>query len=226
MADVPGTGNALLALEAAVNAGAPVPPERFLAALELLLRWQAPSGQATRLRLEVVGGDRRHAWSQMARARGWGWTGSRGDKPEGDATASGVLGLAVCKGALQGHASLTPALRAQTDDAIYDGLAWLQEHFSVRRNPDPRGAAPSGLEAQSRCLWLLRLVQVGEHLRLRQVGRCDWYREGAEALLEEQQDDGAWKKPVLRPIDPLLLLLRAGPVPSTVVLTPPQEGGE
>jgi hypothetical protein len=100
MADVPGTGNALLALEAAVHAGAPVSPERFLAALELLLRWQTPSGQATRLHLEVVEGDRRHAWSQMARSRGWGWTGSRGDKPEGDATASGVLGLAVCKGAL------------------------------------------------------------------------------------------------------------------------------
>ena len=64
-------------------------------------------------------------------------------------------------------------------------MAWLTKHFSVRTNPGDRA-------------WLLYylygLERVGQLTGQRFIGGHDWYREGAEVLMREQDDfSGNWR---------------------------------
>jgi Domain of unknown function (DUF4159) len=73
------------------------------------------------------------------------------------------------------------------DRAIDDALTWLGKHFSVRVNPgdDPRAFL---------LYYLYGLERTGRLTNQRFIGRHDWYREGAEWLINEQEDlSGFWK---------------------------------
>ena len=64
-------------------------------------------------------------------------------------------------------------------NAVDRGLLWLGKQFSVRKNPGERS-------------WLLYYLygveRVGRLTGRRFIGRHDWYREGAELLVREQDD--------------------------------------
>jgi hypothetical protein len=71
------------------------------------------------------------------------------------------------------------------NNGVERGLFWLGKNFSVRANPGDRS-------------WLLYylygLERVGRLTGRRLIGGHDWYREGAEVLLREQDDfSGSWK---------------------------------
>lgn len=220
VATMAGTVHALLALDAASRAGVEVPHERFLAALDLLLRWQAPEGRNVRLRLNEVRGDRRSEWISQAKARGYGWTGTSWQKPSGSSTVGAAIGLVICKDALRTHGGFTPALRRRTDVALRDALAWIQKHFTVRKDPEPCGGGIESMAAEHRYRWLLGLAQLGVRTGMRLFGGRDWYGEGAEALLTEQAANGAWEAPWRSRSRPMLFLLRAGSRSVASVLPP------
>ena len=219
-ADVPTTYLALLALEAAARRGIEVPPERFLAALELLLRFQAPKGRLTTLRLNEVRGDTRLEWTVKAHARGFGWTGSLCDEPSGYETAAGAVGLVICKDALQGQRTFTPELRAQTEEALHDALAWIQKRYTIRENPDPHGRGDADTAGLYHHHWLQSLARLAIHLRLRFLDKHDWYREGAEALIQAQAEEGCWDAIWWSNCYGLLFLQRASLRSIAPVITP------
>ena len=68
--------------------------------------------------------------------------------------------------------------------SIDRALEWLEGHFSVRSNPN-NGMWP--------LYYLYGLERAGRLTNQRFIGRHDWYREGSEALIAQQdQVSGAW----------------------------------
>ncbi|HUY33061.1 MAG TPA: hypothetical protein VMV69_09790 [Pirellulales bacterium] len=71
--------------------------------------------------------------------------------------------------------------------ALARGLSWMGRHFSVHAN--------AGLGGQGWLLYYLDSVErVGRLTKEPLIGEHDWYREGAELLLDTQDKlSGSWK---------------------------------
>jgi hypothetical protein len=213
--DLPTTYQALLGLESAARCGVEVPPTVWLAALELLVGWQAPAGPPTVLRMNEVAGKRRFEWTEDAQARGFGWAGTMADSPSGYETVGGAIGLVACQDALQRDARFTPELRKKTREAIRDALAWVQANYDIAKNPyagagdSTRRLAASVAGPLYHHHWLQGLARVAIHARMRFVGAHDWYLEGVERLLKEQRKDGSWAAIWWQNCYALLFLTRA-----------------
>lgn len=216
---VVGTYLAVLALEAAVRCGIEVPEERFRAALGFFLRAQTPKGRRTTLRMNEVRRGTRLEWTVKAKARGFGYSSHAADKPTGYETAAGAIGLVVCKDALRGEDAITGKLRKRVESAILDALAWIQKHYTVKENPDPRGRGEH-TKAIFHHHWLQGLARLAIHTRMRFIGKHDWYREGAEMLLEKQLPDGSWHAIWWSNCYALLFLQRASLTSVAPVITP------
>jgi len=116
----------------------------------------------------------------------------------GSMTAAGVGVLAICELELrQWYAWLDP-LASSVRDARERGVAWLQDHFSVKTNPPERG------------LWLFYylygLERLGALAGLARIGDHDWYAEGAAVLVARQNPEGAWRD-ATHPADTCFALL-------------------
>ena len=115
----------------------------------------------------------------------WGYV--PGDVGSGSMTCAGIGGLATTMAALEsgdaavenGHAVCCRPHRE--DDALERSIAWLGRNFSVSRNPRPAGAGQA-------CLYyyLYGLERAGRLTANRFIGAHDWYREGAEYLVRDQ----------------------------------------
>jgi hypothetical protein len=120
------------------------------------------------------------------RARGFGYT--PGDIPTGSMTVAGMSSLVIIKAMMMEHGVLAPDLSLELDQGIWDAIAWLARNFSVHGNPPNHGA-----------LWhyyyLYGLERACVIAGKRFLGQHDWYREGAELLLDAQQSDGSWEPP-------------------------------
>jgi hypothetical protein len=220
--DIGGTYLALMALESCVRAGLSVPNQVFLDALALLLRWQARTGASTTLLLNEVRGAERTEWSVTAKARGFGFAGSLSDEPTGSDTAGAAVGLTICHDLLQEHAGYQPDLRKRAQAAILDALAWIQSNYSITKCPSKeRNAAERKDTAELyHYEWLQALARLNIHLRMRFVGTHDWYREGAEMLLNRQGSTGQWGDSGSEHCFAMLFLMRAS-IPSLVTAITP-----
>jgi hypothetical protein len=127
---------------------------------------EAPS-ESTRTRLPM-------------RARGWGY--KPGSAPRGSMTAAGVAILVIAKDELEETPGYATQLGPQLDQSMRDGAAWLAQRFRADANP---GAEPDWL-----FYYLYTLERAGTLLALDRFGGRDWYREGAEVILRQQQGDG------------------------------------
>ncbi len=106
----------------------------------------------------------------------------------GSMTCAGISALVISSG----HASkpsaeisngLVHCCRPHEEDrSLENALAWLGRNFSVRRNP--------GQVRTNRQVWhyyyLYGLERVGRLTARRLIGEHDWYREGAEFLIQQQ----------------------------------------
>ncbi len=115
----------------------------------------------------------------------WGYV--PGDVGTGSMTCAGIGGLAISSAAMEsGDAEV---LGGQViccrphnpDDALERGIGWLAQHFSVSRNPRPLGAGQSVIY-----YYLYGLERAGRLTARRFIGDHDWYREGAEFLVHDQ----------------------------------------
>jgi len=156
---------ALLALGAAQDRGIAVEPQVFQRAINY---WKS---------IQTGGG-------------GWGY---RGSTPTGSMTCAGIASLIIAGGRLGNTSSTvdngTIECCGNADDQqdpIRRGLDWLGDQFTVEVNP--------GGYAATYFYYLYAVERTGRLSGRRFLGGHDWYREGAEKLIEMQDDfQGFWQ---------------------------------
>ena len=125
----------------------------------------------------------------------WGYV--PGDVGTGGMTCAGIGGLVISSAALEsGDAAVDNGrvicCRPHEDDHKLDqAINWLAQRFSVSRNPQAGG----GMSALY--YYLYGLERAGRLTARRFIGEHDWYREGAEFLVHEQDSlshywQGTW----------------------------------
>ena len=132
-------------------------------------------------------------WHNMQRQDGsWGYRSLPGT---GSMTCAGLSSLIICaKNLLKGDAWVNNGQviccgRQEPVEALERGFAWLGRNFSVRSNP----AAGNKNNLTWYHYYMYGLERVGRLGGQRFIGDHDWYREGVEALLEQQdQLRGSW----------------------------------
>ncbi len=111
----------------------------------------------------------------------------RGDTPSGSMTCAGVGAMVITSLAVDEGDAVVRDGRVlccrphQNNKELQAGLNWLGKHFSVERNPGSR---------ERGALWhyyyLYGVERVGRLTAHRLIGKSDWYREGAEYLVNHQ----------------------------------------
>ncbi len=115
----------------------------------------------------------------------WGYV--PGDAGSGSMTCAGIGALATSTAALESGDATVDRGRViccrphQADHALERAVDWLAQHFSISRNPRPAGSGQA-------CLYyyLYGLERAGRLTARRFIGDHDWYREGAEFLVNDQ----------------------------------------
>ncbi len=152
---------AVLALHEAERAGAQVDPATWQRAAKYWKGCQNPDG----------------SWGYQA-----GWADGLGSM-----TCAGLGATVICAGRVDNpnadiQNGLVQCCRPQDDDdSIERALTWLGRNFSVRRNPGRRGMGHVW-----HYYYLYGLERVGRLTARRLIGDHDWYREGAEFLVAQQ----------------------------------------
>jgi hypothetical protein len=115
----------------------------------------------------------------------WGYV--PGDAGSGSMTCAGIGALATSTAALESGDAQVNGNRViccqphEPDRALDRAVDWVAQHFSVRNNPRPAGSGQA-------CLYyyLYGLERAGRLSARRFIGDHDWYREGAEFLVKDQ----------------------------------------
>ncbi len=129
-------------------------------------------------------------------------------------TAAGLASLLICREQL----ALAGGAPDDLDGAIERALGHLAEHYDPRRNV---GAKKKDLKYYNYC-YLYAVERVGALSSRHLLGKHDWYRTGATALLEWQRSDGSWfDRSCMKPQDVLgtcftLLFLKRATPPAVV----------
>ncbi len=123
--------------------------------------------------------------------------------PTGSMTSSGVGVLAICQ------EQLGKRFKSTYGNARKSGVLWLAEYFDPRGNPYPRQEKPDTWLVSWRYYYYYGLERVGSLLELERFGPNDWYRQGAAALLLNQNAPGNWNDTQHDTAFALLFLSRA-----------------
>ena len=136
-------------------------------------------------------------------------------------TTAGIAGLIICQSELWKSRRFTGPMRRRTRDAIRDSFAWMQVNFDVTQNP--------GMGTGAHYYYLYGLERACVLARNRYIGEHDWYLDGAQVLLSQQQGDGSWGNGnVVEASFAILVLKRASFRIRAPVITPrdePEGGG-
>ena len=119
---------------------------------------------------------------KVVKGRGWG------NKATGSMTTAGVACFHIVMEGLWRSRKFKGKERKLVRDAVRDGLAWMQAHFSVETNP----AVPKREGNPHHYYYLYGLERMGMLTGRRWLGDHDWYKEGADLLLAQQWEDGSW----------------------------------
>jgi hypothetical protein len=133
----------------------------------------------------------RHYWEQCQQQDGgWNYKPVRGPST-GSMTCAGLSSLIITGlKRYQGHETLVGENIQHCGEGEYDrklqaAIDWMGQHFSVRENPN------SG--QMWRYYYLYGMERAGRLSGQRFFGTHDWYREGAQVLVDEQDKlSGAW----------------------------------
>jgi hypothetical protein len=124
-------------------------------------------------------------WRRTQNADGsWGYVPD--DTGTGSMTCAGIGGLAICSAALESGDATVENGRViccrphEVDHKLDLAIDWLASRFSVTRNPSA-GSAMAALY-----YYLYGLERAGRLTARRFIGEHDWYREGAEHLVNQQ----------------------------------------
>ncbi|HOX39662.1 MAG TPA: DUF4159 domain-containing protein [Candidatus Brocadiia bacterium] len=120
---------------------------------------------------------------------GWGYRSSRAagaswEKSYGSMTCAGIASLYTAGSEYQ--ASSGQCGKYKADDNIAKAYRWLAAYFDVTKNPGGR--------SEWYYYYMYALERVGVIGAQRNIGKHDWYAEGAAALIARQGADGSWKE--------------------------------
>ncbi len=136
-------------------------------------------------------------WQQAQNPDGsWSYTK---DRPgSGSMTCAGITSVIIASGELNnGDAEVVGGEvrccgNQQTNQAIDNGLRWLERNFSVHTNPG--GGSGLGVLQGNLLYYLYGVERTGRMTARRFIGQHDWYREGADMLVRSQDNlSGFWK---------------------------------
>lgn len=156
---------AMLALNEAERVGVPVDPRVWRLALDYWLSTQRPDGS-------------------------WGYKPIGNHPSTGSMTCAGICSTVIAQGRLStGTASIQDGVvhccgESNETGAVDRGLLWLGKYFSVGVNPGDENYL---------LYYLYGMERVGRMTGRRFIGAHDWYREGAEMLVREQDINGSWR---------------------------------
>ena len=196
------TQYSLLGLRSAKRCGIPIPPEIWADILDHFVKVQEKNGPGVR-RIRMVEDKKSGCVTYKPlsgvadRARGWCYSTWKEPTPKtdedqcttGSMTGVGVASILIAMEGIKGTPKLTAKRRAEANRAVNDGLAWLTFNFAVDRNP----GHPSG-ELGWVYYYLYGMERACVLAGARNLGIHDWYREGAEWLMENQEANGSWIK--------------------------------
>ena len=184
--DLSSTQLAALALFAAHRLDLKVKPEVWEGILAYSLSQQEDSGpEATFL-------DSKTGKSYPGQARGFMYLKGSPERSEGKATgamtACGLANIAMARFVLSGNGRALEEWNARPDSkrvqqALFDGLLWLQKHWSPFVNPVMEGYHVYYLYGLERAMNLLGGSRIGDH---------PWYSEMGQELINRQQEAGHW----------------------------------
>jgi hypothetical protein len=186
---------ALMGLASAARLGIAVPVSVWTNAVRHYVEAQESSGPAVDSK-EEPGGPDRPVGPPYAFARGWCYnafeaplagSGYKMTAVTGSMTCAGLTALVLSvEGA--GWQNLSDDLTFKVKDAIRDGLAWLDLHWTVESNTNC-----------SEKLWhyyfLAGLERAAALTASDRIGSHDWFKEGAAYLLDAQDEEGFWDDP-------------------------------
>ena len=133
--------------------------------------------------------------TRTARARGFAYIRAAEDPdeaaPRGGMTACGLANLEMARFILSDGGSKRDAWDKRDDaprvqTAMYDGLAWLDLHWSPFEDP---GAQRKNVY---HLYWMYALERAMDLIDLRLVGSHAWYAEMGQELLNRQRAPGSW----------------------------------
>lgn len=124
-------------------------------------------------------------------SRGWGYVfaHSRAGKTYGSMTSCGIGALLIARAEIP---DLSEDEKEMIDGAIRSGVAWLSVHHDVTGNPE--GENCDAYSKAATYYHLYGLERTGMLGNIARFGARDWYADGAEWLLDQQEPDGAWPK--------------------------------
>ncbi len=212
--DVSATQYAILGLKAATRLGVRYDKKMLLEAYRYLKAQQDKDGPEVKARWkkskeDEEDGDSRKkpdrrtssgeppAEPETLKARGWGYSReSKHGTPEqqardrstyGSMTAAAVNALILIRDELvddPAHQKNWAGLESECNTMIGDGLAWLIHNWDMTSNPRA---------GMYRFYYYLYTVErMGMLGGIDEIGGHDWYREGAEVMLKQQEDNGMW----------------------------------
>ncbi|MEX2114746.1 MAG: DUF4159 domain-containing protein [Pirellulales bacterium] len=162
---------ALLALYEAERVGIKVREQTWRLALQYWQRLQLPDGS---------------------------WRYSVAQTSSGSMTCAGIASMIIASGELSaGDARVVDGVvqccgEQSVNDSVDRGLAWLDRNFSVHTNPS--GAGRGATQGSWLLYYLYGLERAGRMTARRFIGQHDWYREGADMLVRNQDNlSGYWK---------------------------------
>ncbi len=224
------TQYALLALRSAARCGIPIPPDVWERVFDHFIETQEKDGPKV-VRMKMLEDDEHGYVSYKPltgvpdHARGWCystskkpvWQGAEDEATTGSMTSVGVASLLITMEGLKRHRKLGGKRMRDGRQAAFDGLAWLTHHFSVEKNP----GHPND---RWQYYYLYGLERACVLAGVRNLGTHDWYREGAEWLMNNQKNGGTWtfKSPGGDPLvgtSFALLFLTKATVPGLVKIT-------
>ncbi len=144
-------------------------------------------------------------WLSCQRADGsWSYYKPMKEQPEapptGSMTCAGIGALVISQGRLsEGDARVVDGTircccEQQDDDELQRALDWLGAKFTVNANPTPAGFGGLNLGRSGLYYYLYGVERVGRLTGRRFLAKHDWYREGAEMLVQQQDKlSGFWR---------------------------------
>jgi hypothetical protein len=202
------TQYALLGLKCAARCGVPIDRSVWKRSLAHFLTTQEKNGREVPRSAgdpsrppEPRGATR--AAPVVDHARGWEYDfRARGLHPEPytSMTAGGVSSVVICRSELMGTRDMPAKLDAESERAVWDGLAWLGINWSPRTLkdlrkeaalPEVRGLIGNGLDFYE----YFAVERAGVLADVDWMGSLDWYGAGAEVIVAAQEKDGSWTGP-------------------------------
>jgi hypothetical protein len=199
-ADMSATQLALLAFLAAERCGIRMDDAYWISILHWVLNQQEEvNDKLPKVRRFSPGAktsdDAKYGNVDADQPRGWAYMRLTGDheekNPTGSMTACGLGSILIASSFLdaRGNKEYDTTYATRTERAWWDGIAWLDSNWDVKRNP---GAGSSNVYTYYYLYCVERVADLKGGLNL--IGRHPWYTDGAKLMVDEQQVGGFWSR--------------------------------